>query len=318
MPLPHSWNWTRRDFLHVAGSGALVAALGPNAAECAEAESPWIIDCHAHIYSEDEKKYPTTENPYRPPAGKGTIRHLRQEMQANGVRFVTAVQTATFYRWDNRFTADAAREHKDFLVGICNLDPDDPASPKTLEKYVESYNVRGIRSVPAKSGKLDDPGVNALWQTAERLGIVVNVLANADKRPEIETLAKRYPRLPVVIDHCLNLKAGPTFETTLKEMLALASLPQMHAKLSFIATGSDEEYPCRDMHEPCRTIIKAFTPERCVWGSDFPCELWCPKVTYGQNLRIITKELGLDQPTQRAILRDTPLRLWFQGRGDGR
>ena len=27
------------------------------------------------------------------------------------------------------------------------------------------------------------------------------------------------------------------------------------------------------MHEPCRKIIAAYTPDRCVWGSDFPCEL---------------------------------------------
>ena len=50
-----------------------------------------IIDCHAHIYGEDEQKYPTVEKPYRPPAGKGTVAHLKQEMKSNGVRFVTAI-----------------------------------------------------------------------------------------------------------------------------------------------------------------------------------------------------------------------------------
>ena len=122
------------------------------------------------------------EVPLDPPPGKaGTVSHLKREMQAAGVKFVTAIHTATFYRWDNRFTADAARDNKDFMVGVCTLNPDDPASAKTLEEYVKSYNVRGLRSVAARSGKLDDPGVEALWETAERLGIVINVLANADK-----------------------------------------------------------------------------------------------------------------------------------------
>ena len=94
-------------------------------------------------------------------------------------------------------------------------------------------------------------------------------------------------------------------------MFALAALPTLHAKLSFIPTGSAEEYPCRDMHDPCRAVIKAFGPERCVWGSDFPCELWCPKVSYAQHLKIFTHELGLDQKAQRAILGETPRRLWF-------
>ena len=49
-------------------------------------------------------------------------------MRANGVRYVTAIQTSTFYRWDNRFTIDSARRNKDTMVAVCTLDPDDPIS----------------------------------------------------------------------------------------------------------------------------------------------------------------------------------------------
>ncbi|MGE5191214.1 MAG: amidohydrolase family protein [Deltaproteobacteria bacterium] len=305
-------DWTRRSFLRAAGAGVMGAAVAPSGMIFGDSKPDLIVDCHAHIYCEDEKTYPPIENPYRPPAGKGTVTHLKRETQAAGVKLVTAIHTSTFYRWDNRFTADAARDNNDFLAGVCTLDPDDPASPKTLEDYVKSYNVRGMRSIPAKSGKLDDPGVDALWETAERLGIVINVLANADRRGEIEALVRRHVGLKVVIDHCLNIKAGPTLEPTLDAMRALAALPNVYAKLSFIPTGSAEEYPCRDMHEPCREIIKAFGPERCVWGSCFPCELWCPKVTYTQHVKILTHELGLEGKAQRFILGETPRRLWFK------
>jgi predicted TIM-barrel fold metal-dependent hydrolase len=280
-----------------------------------EDKSPMlVIDCHSHIYGEDEKKYPTIEEPYRPPEGKGTISHLQREMKAAGVRSATAIQTSTFYRWDNRFTADSARDNKEFLVGVVTLNPDEPESPELLERYVREYNVRGMRSIPAKSGKLDDPGVARLWATAERLGIVINALVNRDKRGEVETLAKKHPDLSVVIDHCLNLKAGPELEATLQDVLALASLPNVNAKLTFIPTGSAEPYPCRDMHKACRTIIDTFGPDRCVWGSDFPCELWCPKVTYSQHLQIFTDVLNLDEPTKKAVLGETAHRLWFKPR----
>jgi predicted TIM-barrel fold metal-dependent hydrolase len=198
------------------------------------------------------------------------------------------------------------------MVGICTLNPDDPASPRTLEEYVKSSSVRGMRSVAAKSGKLDDPGVDALWTTAERLGIVINVLTTVEKRAEIETLVRRHPNLRVVIDHCLYIAAGPKLEPTVEAMLALAKFPNTYAKLSFIPAGSAEEYPCRDMHDPCREVIKAFGPERCVWGSCFPCDLWCPKVTYAQHLKILTNELGLDAKAQQLILGETPKRLWFK------
>jgi hypothetical protein len=131
-PKPDCRDWTRRDFLQAAGAGALAAAAAPDRAARALAERPLIIDCHAHIYSEDESKYPTIKEPYRPPAGTGTVEHLRREMQAAGVTLVTAIQTSTFYRWDNRFTADASRVNKAFMAGVCTLNPDDPASPRKL------------------------------------------------------------------------------------------------------------------------------------------------------------------------------------------
>jgi predicted TIM-barrel fold metal-dependent hydrolase len=304
-------DWTRRDFLQAAGAGVLAAATLPDGAALAQPEPPLIIDCHAHIYSEDEKKYPTIKDPYRPPAGTGTVSHLQREMKAAGVTFVTAIQTSTFYRWDNRFTADASRDNKAFMAGVCTLDPDDPASPRKLEEYAKAYNVRGMRSIPAKNGRFDDPGVEGLWRRADHLGIVINVLANSEQAGEIEALIERHPKLRVVVDHCLNIKAGDTLERTVKAMQSLADYPTVHAKLSFIPTGSAEKYPFRDMHEPCREVIKAFGPDRCVWGSDFPCELWCPKVTYAEHLRIFTEELGLDETSRRAILGETAKRLWF-------
>jgi len=305
----------RRSFLRSAGAGVAGGLLLARDAMSAIAEPGLpIIDTHAHIYGEDEQAYPTIADPYRPPEGTGTIDHLRREMKANGVTNVTAVQTSTFYRWDNRFTADSARKHRDFMVGICTLDPDDSASPELLDRYVKSYNVRGMRSIVAKSGKLDDPGVDRLWGTAERLGIVINALVNREQRPEIEALVARHPRLRVVIDHCLNLKVGPRLQPTLKDMLALASLPNVHAKLSFIPTGSAEEYPCRDMFDVCHAVIEAYGADRCVWGSDFPCELWCPKVTYAEHLKIFTHELGLDEPSKQMILSETARKLWFQQR----
>lgn len=302
---------SRRSFIKASAAG-LVAGIACQGAADEPGDTPLIIDCHAHIYSDDDQKYPTIEKPYRPPAGKGTIDHLKREMQSAGVSRVTAIQTSTYYRWDNRFTADSSRKHKELMVGVCTLDPDDPASPDVLTRYVHDYNVRGMRSIPAQSGLLDDPGVARLWRTAEELGIVINVLVNRDKRGEVEALVARHPDLRVVIDHCLNLRAGPEMEPILDDLAALAKLPKVHAKLTFIPTGSEQEYPCADLHDACRTIIGLFGPDRCVWGSDFPCELWCPKVTYAQHLKIFTHELGLDDATKRSVLGTTAQRLWFE------
>lgn len=298
---------TRRQFAYLAVAGSS-GRLGSGAVE-----GSLIVDCHAHIYGENEKKYPTILEPKRPPAGSGTVAHLRREMKANGVRYVTAVQTSSYYRWDNSFTTDSARANKDFMIAVVTLDPDDPTSPAQLEKYVKGYNARGMRSVPARSGDLDDPGVERLWDAAERLGIVINVLTGRHHRNQIESLARRHPQLSVVIDHCFDLRTGSSLEATLGDMKALSQLPNVYAKLTFIPTGSTEAYPCRDLHNACYAIIEAFSPHRCVWGSNFPCELWCPRINYAQHLRIFTHELKLDDLARKAILGETASRLWFGG-----
>jgi predicted TIM-barrel fold metal-dependent hydrolase len=253
---------TRRRFLQASAATSLSGLALAEQPVAAADDDLLIIDCHAHIYSEDEKKYPTIEKPYRPPEGKGTIRHLKQEMKANGVRHVTAIQTSTFYRFDNRFTSDSARGNSNFMVGVVTLDPDDRKSPAMLRRFVSDFNVRGMRSIAAKSGRLDDPGVDRLWATAEELGIVINVLTNCEKRGEIEALAMRHPKLRFVIDHCLNIKAGPNQDAIVKDVVGLSEIPNAYAKLSFIPTGTAEDWPCRDLHDACHKVIEAFSPQR--------------------------------------------------------
>jgi L-fuconolactonase len=302
---------TRRKFIQRSAAATGALAMNSQRMFGADGKPELIIDCHAHLYGEDETKYPTRENPNRPPAGQGTLDHLKREMKTHGVSHVTIIQPSSYYHWDNRFTADTTRDNLDFIAGVVTLDPDNPYSPEMLEYYVSQYKVRGMRSVPAKSGRLNDPGVDSLWATAERLGIVINVQTKYDKRDDIKELALRYPKLQLVLDHCLGLKLGDTYEVTLKALLDLAKLPNLHTKLTLIPLGTKEPYPCRDMHDACKTLIDAFTPQRCVWGSHFPTALFQPAVNYSQHLKIFTHELGLDETSKKAILGKTAHRLWF-------
>ena len=273
-----------------------------------------IIDTHAHIYAPDEKRYPPVAKPLRPPAGFGSVEHLERVRKQNSVAGVCIVQTSTFYGWDNRFICDTAVANPQWTAGVTTLDPDNAKSPSLIREFVGKYGIRALRSRPAKDGRLDSPGVEALWKACGELGIVVNVLCDRDNTDALSRMLQKFPRQRVVIDHCLNLKAGPDKEAILSAMLRLAKHQNAHAKLTFLATGSAEQYPFRDMHEPCRKIIAAYTPGRCVWGSDFPNELWTPKATYAQSLRLFTDELGLADAAKKAILGQTARGLYFQGK----
>jgi L-fuconolactonase len=273
-----------------------------------------VVDTHAHIYADEELEYPSTSNPVRPPPEAGSLETLERLARENHISALCAVQPFSFYRWDNRYLCDLSDRHREVIAGICLLDPDDLESPLLLESYVKLFGIRGLRSYPASDGRLDHEGVRTLWRKAAELGITVNACVGVDKVDELATMIFNHPRLPVVIDHCMIMKPVREWAATLQSILKLARFPNVYAKLSFLPLGSEEPYPYRDMHELCIRIIAAFGPDRCVWGNAFPCQLWSPKSSYAQNLRLFTDELGLSEGAKTCILGHTANRLWFNSR----
>ncbi len=276
-----------------------------------------VTDTHAHIYSADEARYPMIAQPLRPPTGTGTIEHLQREMAANGVQRVVAIHTSTAYRWDNHFLADSAAANAPWMVGCCTLNPLDPASPAYLRQLARETNVRAMRSLPAEGAprqRLDHPGGEALWRVAEDEGITINVLIHVDLADELEALVRRHPQLPVVVDHCMYPKGRDGLAgETLQRMLALARYPNLHAKLTWLVESSARPYPFEDTHSLLRAVVDAYGPARCIWGSDFPLQLWTPAATYAQHLELFTQRLGLSAADLEAILWTTPGRLYFGG-----
>ena len=118
---------------------------------------------------------------------------------------------------------------------------------------------------------------------------MINVLIGPSLAGHADRLLGQFPDLPVVLDHCLNPKAGPDLDATIEKVLYLSRHKNLHAKLTFIPTGSSTVFPCADMHHACLKVADAFGPERCVWGSDYPSGLWTPRVTYDEHLKIFTE-----------------------------
>ena len=93
-----------------------------------------IVDTHAHIYSEDYKKYPLMDDPkeilifkdhrkhFLPQKGRGTIEDLKLEVKQNDVDKVVIVQTHSAYEHDNSLTIDIVSDNSDWTVGVLNLD----------------------------------------------------------------------------------------------------------------------------------------------------------------------------------------------------
>ncbi|MFA6110568.1 MAG: amidohydrolase family protein [Candidatus Latescibacterota bacterium] len=272
-----------------------------------------IIDCHAHVTSSDEVRYPPRKDPLRVPGGQGALEDLRRVSQANGVTAVRAVQTVSFYDYDNRYLGDVALANPGWVAGVCTLDPDDPRGPDLLLRLVRDYGVKTLRSVPGDQRRtFDHDGVRSLWRVCAEEGATVDLfLMNPDWVDGAEKLLREFPGLVVGFDHCMDLKPGPLYHRVLGEVLRLARHPTLIAKVDFISTGTEIGYPGTDLHEAALQIIDAYGPERSVWGSNFPNALWTPKLTYAEHLRIFTHELPLGAVARAQVLGGTARRLWF-------
>lgn len=271
-----------------------------------------IVDAHPHIYSPDRAAYPTISEPWEP-GEPASSEDLKKTMDVVGVDRAVFIQTGTFYGFDNTYVMESAKKHSSWACGVVTLNPDDPANVELLEEAVADSNIRGMRGIPDGINRISSPNVYRLWSKAMELGIPVNcmVMDDLDRVPEIERIAQDLGDLKIVIDHCFLLNTRQKTEATLIALERLAKLPNIYAKLTCGTHGSYRVYPYVDMHEPLKRVISAFTPERCMWGSNFPNTLWSKGATYAQNLHLFVRELGLELPEKAAILGVTAMSLWF-------
>ncbi|MBT3346393.1 MAG: amidohydrolase family protein [Gemmatimonadetes bacterium] len=277
--------------------------------------SEHIVDAHAHIYSADEVRYPMIDKPHRPPTGTGDIEHLRRERDAHGVHRVVLVQTGSAYKWDNRLVTDTARENPDWTTGVCNLNPADPDSPDRFEAMVRDDNIRALRLEPAPDGRFDHEGSRALLDRTQQIGAAICAHLQAAALPELDALLSAHPDVPVVLDHCAypDGAAGPD-GATVQDVVALARHPNLYAKLTFMVTRSVSGDPFDDTRPIARRIIDAFGPARCMWGSDFPCELWLKDLAdYERHLAVVRDDLGLNTKDRAEVLGGTAMRVFFPG-----
>jgi len=226
---------------------------------------------------------------------------MRREV---GITHAVAVQTHSYYRHDNRLMADVVAANRDWLVGVCNVPSDGPDSPAELERLAAD-GVRGLRlEYPQAGGPFYHPGSVALCERARDLGLVVNIHANGtDHYGDVARLLGEFPGLTFCLDHCGYAK--PEVPEVLTNVLALTGHPNLHMKMSFWAER-DAAYVTLG-----RQILEAYGPGRCMWGGNFPAELWHPKLSYADHLGVLRDEICQTPAEREAVLEETPLRVWF-------
>ena len=268
-----------------------------------------IIDPHVHIWI-NNPEFPYAPETKNPPSKDATPEMLLKLMEANGVEKTVLVQVI-HYRWDNRYTAYALKKYPGKFMGVCRVNPEDPAAPNHLSYWTEEHGFHGVRLSPSLdssgdwfAGALMDP----IFKRAEELGVPMLILTKPGRLPDLARILERHPDLDVSIDHIADCQ--PDNPRDIQKVLDLARFPRVLVKISHTWGLSRESYPWRDTYGLVKQVHQAFGAKRLMWATDWPVCL-DQGATYAQTLTVIRDEMKIfNQEELTWVLGKTVLGLW--------
>ncbi len=269
------------------------------------------IDCHCHVI--DPARFPfAADTKYRPAGAEiAPVEHLLRIMDRHGVEHALIVGTNSGYGTDLSPVLDAmargAGRFKGIAVVANDITVSDLARLKTRGIIGVAFNApfHGV----GHYAKTDD-----LLRKMVDLDMILDLQVRGDELlfflPAIERSMVR-----LVIDHCGRPVPGAGLtQPGFQALLGLGRAGRASVKLSGFSQFSGQSYPYDDSAPAVAALLDAFTPDRCVWGSDWPFLRAPDRIDYGPLLdRMDT--LVPDATMRRAVLWDTPRRLFGFGAG---
>ena len=252
---------------------------------------------------------------YRPTT-EGSVDLLKKQMDEAGVDRAVTISPWP-YRWDMSYVLHVLPANRDWLAVAVLIDPRDPEGPEKLARYVGDHGVSGLR-IHGRTLRLDpydDPATTPLWAKAAELGLTLDACAAMDEYPLIAKRAEQFPDLKIILDHCGYISPGidPT-EPDVEPVVAMARYPNVYAKLSFLGSASEQEYPFVDVHWMARQIIDAFGPQRCLYGSNFPIPQYNTRFgSYQRTVDVFARDMDLTTDERSWVLGGTAATLWRWG-----
>ncbi|WP_031498422.1 amidohydrolase family protein [Bryobacter aggregatus] len=255
--------WTRRTLL------ATPLALA------AQAKGP-LVDTHIHLFADDKKSFPKHPNgTYTPPPAplESYVKFVKQA----GIAHAIIVHPEP-YQDDHRYLEYCFRNEpsKDFFKGTCLFDACRADTPKRIDDLMQRWpgriralrvhrtNLEALETGAIHDRPLDSPQMLKTWQAVADRGLAIQMHFIPAFAKQINALATKVPKAPVILDHLG--RSGMGTEAEWQDILALAKQPQTVMKFSGINYSSKQPWPYRDVQPRVRQAFQAFGPDRIIWG----------------------------------------------------
>jgi predicted TIM-barrel fold metal-dependent hydrolase len=245
------------------------------------------VDTHVHVIAEDEARYPRDPSGVTAPWYREdpcSLERLLGLLDEADVGAAVLVQAISAYRYDNRYTVDAAAlaPGRTTPVVCVDLAGDSPAA--TADGLLAA-GARGLRWVAIHDGGIEEPA--EVWAAAARHRVPVVVTLLAEHLPAFADALPRLPALPMALDHCgfADFRHGVP-----EDLAALLPFANVALKVSTIALDSAAAHG--DVRELVLELVARFGARRLMWGSDYSQTHDRPYVELVESARHAAAKLG--------------------------
>jgi predicted TIM-barrel fold metal-dependent hydrolase len=267
------------------------------------------VDTHAHVFLQGLTLAQVRRHT---PDHDATLAEYLALLDAHGLSHGVLVQPS-FLGTDNSHMVRALRAARGRLRGVAVVAED------ITETALQDLAEAGVAGIRLNLIGLDLPGLQTpAWQTllarVNALGWHVELHVQAARLPDIVP-ALLAAGCRIVVDHfgrpdpALG-SADPGFRYLLQQ----ADSGRVWVKLSAPYRNWPASACATSGREAAQRLLAAYTPERLMWGSDWPHTEHRHLASYPAAMQWL--DAWIDDPAQRRVLlADTPLRL-FQFQGD--
>lgn len=262
------------------------------------------VDCHCHVLDPARFAY-APDVAYRPTGAEiGPLAQYLEVMDAYGIAHALLVGPNSGYNLDNRCLLDAIERGGGRFKGIAVL-PLDTGREALLE--LRARGVIGVAFNAALLGTTFYRDSGPLLRRLAELDLLLSLQVEGDQLPELLPLLE-HSGVRVLIDHCgrpaVERGVGqPGFQA----LLGLARSGRVAVKLSGQQKFSKEAPPFVDTRPFVDALLQAFTPDACLWASDWPFLRAPQRLDVGPLLREVERWLPA-AADRRKLFWDTPRR----------
>jgi L-fuconolactonase len=199
---------------------------------------------------------------------------LKPLIDAAGIGRVVVVQAAETLA-ETLFTVGLARKFPWIAGVVAWVELASPAVEEEVGALAWNSIVKGVRPVRGDNRSIAwmldsrlEKGLRTLQDNALSLDILVQ---DWREIPLATLLAKRWPGLAIVLDHCGKPDiANNVFDPWARHIDDLASLPNVVCKLSGLLNCARPGAGAADVKIYANHVLEAFGPSRVMWASDWP------------------------------------------------